>query len=1017
METFKRSLTLGALAVALSTNGTEPVVNTVGICFTENKGQVCDQKNDPRPDVLFSGISKGMVYHLTQKGISYQLNRIDNWKETLDIKTSTKLKTPGQTTIYRVDVNWIGADPNSGIIKGAELPGSDNYYLAQCPNGILNVKKYKDVIYKNIYKDIDLKWYEKNGELEYDFILKPNADPKQIKIEIKGAEKLSINANGELEIKTPLGTILEQAPVAFQNNKLIKTQWKLNGSILGFKISNYDVELPLVIDPAVRMWGTYYGGSFDDIGKSVATDITGNVYMGGSTISSGTLLATSGSHQTTHGGGTNDAFLVKFNSNGVRQWATYYGSTGDDNGNSIAVETSASPNIYLAGQSDSPSGIATAGGHQPTLGGAEDLFLAKFNASGVLQWATYYGDGSTDDLASCAIDGANNVLLAGTSYASSTSALATVGSHQVSNVAFDGVLVKFDPMGTRLWATYYGGASIEYIFSVCTNVTDNSIYIAGRTSGATGTVIATTGSHQSAFGGGSGYDAFLVKFNSSGVRQWGTYYGSSSHDIGTACRCDNSGNVYLAGYTATNSGTIIATSTGFQPTYGGGGYDGFLAKFNSSGVRQWGTYIGNTASDYTNNCKIDNASNVLITGETASSLNIGTAGSHQSNYSGSPGNDAYLMKFNTNGVRIYGTYYGGAGKQDYSYDLAPDLSSTGNVYIVGRTNTTATAAIATTGAHQQTHGGGTYDAFIVKFAECNVPVTVAGTNTICSGSSTTLTVSGATTYSWNTGATTNTIVVTPSSTTTYTATGISGTCYGTNTITVTVETLTLNAGASSDTLCAGDTLTLIASGAGSYYWSTGDFTPTSTLVPTSSAVYTVDGYGVVCIDSKTISITVNPLPSVTLISSSSVICTSSTGGGTISLSGSPSGGIYSGTSVSGPSFNAPATSGTYIAVYTYTDMATGCKNSSSDTITVNVCTGMEELSLNGQINIYPNPNNGEFILMVPEQGTYSIINSIGQAVQSIEVKEDQKTINVSVFANGIYYVIGKTCKAKIVITK
>jgi len=127
----------------------------------------------------------------------------------------------------------------------------------------------------------------------------------------------------------------------------------------------------------VRQWGTYYGGTVNDEESSCATDASGNVYLAGRTKST-TAIATTGAHQTTYGGGYYDAFLVKFNSSGVRQWGTYYGGTGTDEGRSCATDTSG--NVYLAGYTQSTTGIATTGAHQTTYGGSSDAFLVKFDA-------------------------------------------------------------------------------------------------------------------------------------------------------------------------------------------------------------------------------------------------------------------------------------------------------------------------------------------------------------------------------------------------------------------------------------------------------------------------------------------------------------------------------------------------------------------------------------------------------------------------------------------------------------
>ena len=353
------------------------------ISFTENKGQISDQNYNPRPDVLFSGEANGLTFHIRKDGISYQTSRVDSWKQqdkNLPEGMREEGKTdsvPDQMTIYRTDINWLGFNRDYTIENGESTAGFNNYYLPSCPDGAMNVKSYTDVTFKNLYAGIDVKWYEKNGELEYDFILAPNADYTKISWEIKGADKISIGENGQLIIETPLGNIEEQAPIAFQGETMVEATWKIDGNNISFQLGSYNENEVLIIDPVVRQWGTYYGGTGQDYGLSCATDTSGNIYLAGITRST-SGIATTGAHQTNHGG-YRDAFLVKFNSSGVRQWGTYYGGTGNDFGWSCATDTSG--NIYLSGQTPSTSGIATTGAYQTTFGGAtEDAFLVKFDA-------------------------------------------------------------------------------------------------------------------------------------------------------------------------------------------------------------------------------------------------------------------------------------------------------------------------------------------------------------------------------------------------------------------------------------------------------------------------------------------------------------------------------------------------------------------------------------------------------------------------------------------------------------
>ena len=557
------------------------------ISFTENKGQISDQNYNPRPDVLFSGEANGLTFHIRKDGISYQTSRVDSWKQQDEnlpegMREERKIDSvPDQMTIYRTDINWLGFNKDYTIESGEAKAGFNNYYLPSCPEGAMNVKSYTDVTFKNLYAGVDVKWYEKNGELEYDFIVAPNTDYTKISWEIKGADRISIGENGQLIIETPLGNIEEQAPIAFQGEEQVKATWKIEGNKISFQLGSYNENEVLIIDPVVRQWGTYYGGTSNEIGYSCATDASGNIYLSGYTRST-SGIATTGAHRTTYGGGLNDAFLVKFNSSGVRQWGTYYGGTGNDFGWSCATDTSG--NIYLSGQTPSTSGIATTGAYQTTFGGAtEDAFLVKFNSSGVRQWGTYYGGTGQDYGLSCATDTSGNIYLAGITR--STSGIATTGAHQTNHGGYrDAFLAKFNSSGVRQWGTYYGGTGEEYGNSCATDASGN-IYLSGFTSSTSG--MATTGAHLATFGGGD-WDAFLVKFNSSGVRQWGTYYGGTAGEAAYHCATDASGNVYLTGEAKSTTG--VAT-TGAHQTAIGRLEDAFLVKFNSSGVRQWGNVL------------------------------------------------------------------------------------------------------------------------------------------------------------------------------------------------------------------------------------------------------------------------------------------------------------------------------------------------------------------------------------------------------------------------------------------
>ncbi len=288
------------------------------------------------------------------------------------------------------------------------------------------------------------------------------------------------------------------------------------------------------------------------------------------------------------------------------------------------------------------------------------------------------------------------------------------------------------------------------------------------------------------------------------------------------------------------------------------------------------------------------------------------------------------------------------------------------------------------------------------------PTVAVNSSSICLGGFALLTASGATTYTWNTGPTSNTISVSPVVTTVYTVTGTTAGCTNAKTSTVTIvanPTVAVN----SSTVCAGTPANLTASGAITYSWNTGAATAAISVTPAVTTVYTVTGTSGTCNNVKTSTVTVNALPGVTLTTASNTMCTSATGGTTLSLTGSPVGGVYSGVGVAGNVFNAQAAAGNYNAIYSYTNAGNGCSNSVVQTISVSVCTGVVQLgtTLTGNIYVVPNPNNGQFAIThdAIENFDITIYNSIGQLVQFIPQNKTTVNVDLSNFGKGLYNIL------------
>lgn len=829
-----------------NSGGEVPQTNS-GLSFKENKGQIGDQFSKPRPDILFAGSSGELNFYLRNSGVSYQIYQVEEWNKIENTKMpqeKTFREVPGKTTIYRLDINWLHANPKAEIKKNGQVEGYENFYNVY--PAVTKVTSYSSVVYHDLYKGIDLKWYEKDGNLKYDYIVSPGVDHKQIQLEIKGADQIYIDKNNALIIKTPLGILTEKEPYVTQVGKKLKAKWSLNKNIVSFDILNVDETKPLTIDPLVRLWGSYYGGNNTDNLYFCEADISGNIYSSGYTESQNNI-ATLGAHQTLVGGGYGNALLVKFNSAGVRQWATYYGGNSGEYAQQCAVSNNGNYVAMTGVTSSTLAGvIATPGSHQTNYaGGPNDAFLVLFDADGTRQWGTYYGGGSSEWGNGCDFDQNDNIYMIG--YTSSTVGLSSPGSNQpISGGDMDGFLVKFNSAGTRLWATYYGGPGWEWL-TTCKANAAGDLFITGYSQSASN--ISTSDTYQPVLVGSYGWgDAIIAKFSSSGLKQWATYYGGRGPEVAYNCVLDEQGNVYVAGTSCPESQTLTTTGV-HQEKFGGGSYDAFLLKLSPLGQRIWCTYYGGKYDEHNNWCSMDPAGNIYLFGCTSSSNNISTSCSYQTAQGGNihppfgpvmsggwrpVGGDVYVAKFTQEGARVWGTYYGGRGFEGgiaWDVNCTGTVDGAGNIYIVGTTFTSTGTIIASPDAHQPVFGGGKWDGFIVKFDACFANasnVSDPANMKVCLGDSTQIAASPTCVTWYNEasggnaigGSSTLTTNQLYSTTTFYVSDESCGPTPVRTAITVTVDPLPIvSVNNPSVVLCREPSVNLIASGATTYSWS------------------------------------------------------------------------------------------------------------------------------------------------------------------------------------------------------
>ena len=465
----------------------------------------------------------------------------------------------------------------------------------------------------------------------------------------------------------------------------------LNGETIMFDVSEYDSEKTLVIDPLLK-WATYYGGNMMDRGYEMVWDSAGDIVFTSRTSSTNNI-ATSGAHQNWFAG-VHDGYIAKFTTSGTRLWGTYYGSAEKDASHGIAIDNN--DNLYIVGETESPFGLALGNSHQTSNGGGRDAFIAKFTGGGNLLWATYYGGSFTEEAFSVAVtddnllvvvgrtESSNNISTSGAyqtshggggddafiavfdlngtrqwgSYygggrgdkllsvkafpggrfvfageAASTTGISTSGAHQNTlGGNYDGLVGMFTTTGTRLWATYYGGAGKELINEVTVGPA-NEIIISGVTESPD--QIATTGVHQQSLSGPR--DAYFGRFDASGQLLWGTYYGGSSWDAGFASAI-SSNKLFVTGETYSVDG--IAPKCSDYDTHNGNS-DIFIAELTLSGDFVCGMYYGGTLNEIGYDIEFATTDEAIVVGETESS-GLATPSSHQPNYNG--GMDGILFR-------------------------------------------------------------------------------------------------------------------------------------------------------------------------------------------------------------------------------------------------------------------------------------------------------------------------------------------------------------------------------------
>jgi photosystem II stability/assembly factor-like uncharacterized protein len=464
----------------------------------------------------------------------------------------------------------IGADMTR-IIGADEASARANYFLGNDPEKWkAGTPLYSKVRYEQVYPGIDLVYYGRGQELEYDFQLAPGADFRAIRFRFDGAKAARL-IDGELRIETRWGEIRNRRPVAYQEadgeRKEVESAYALGSQgEVSFRVGEYDATRPLIIDP-VLTFSTYLGGSNLDIAEDIAIDSSGNIYITGWTES----LDFPAMKGRPAGEFLLEAFAAKLHRSGSLMYATFLGGTSVDRGYSIAVDTSG--NAYITGETSSGDFPTTIGAFQTGApGGINDAFITKLDPAGNLFYSTYLGGSAvagrfeqgSDTGLGIAVDSDGNAFVTGQTNSldfptkrALQSAL-NEGRNPASASAaipppipiyhFDAFVTKINREGSNIvFSTYLGGFEDDRGRDIAVDES-SGVYVAGDTFSDSFPVHAALQSRY----GGSG-DGFVVRIKPSGREfVYSTFLGGIAYDAAHGLAIDSSGNAYVAGHTGSS---------------------------------------------------------------------------------------------------------------------------------------------------------------------------------------------------------------------------------------------------------------------------------------------------------------------------------------------------------------------------------------------------------------------------------------------------------------------------------
>jgi hypothetical protein len=682
---------------------------------------------------------------------------------TLPIHSSTPARVQGRMGRLRnsrsqtqavLRMQIVGANATPSVEGEVPSEGHTNYLTGRdSSDWVRNVPQYGRVHYRGVYPGVDMTFYGQQRRLEFDFIVKPGADPAAIALGIQGAKKIWTDQAGDLVLTSAAGDLRLHKPVAYQKQGEVRqpvdAHFVVKNQEVALAVGDYDRARELVIDPSIA-YSTFLGGGNEDDGFGIAVDSTGAAYITGQTLSSGFPKTTGPTFKATQ-----DAFVTKFKSDGSAPllYSTFLAATGKSSGSAITIDSLG--NAYVVGSTTATDFPTTPNAAQGSNKGTQDAFVAVLNPTGTLIYSTFLGGANNEFGFGIAVDALGNIYAAGET--DSSDFTTTVNALQGSNASSaaggaDGFVTKIKalPDGGLAYSSYLGGGGDDVATGVAVDATNN-IYVSGITKS---TNFPTANAFQPCGSCNGTEHAFVTAIPATFTPTYiySTYLrgaAANANEDANFIAVDSSSNAYVVGQTTAHD---FPTTSGAVQTQNKAttGSNVFVTKLGPTGSAPlYSTYLGGTGSDFGLAIALDSAQHVYITGQTTSG-DFPTKNPVQSASGG--GSDGFVAELDTtvsgSAGLLFSTYLGGKGDENTLgvVGIAVDKQSPPNgpnIYVTGQTHS---ADFPFTAGAFQTASGSTGDAFVVKYSpqtlqpQFRIDIGAVSPSTIARGSTGTATV-------------------------------------------------------------------------------------------------------------------------------------------------------------------------------------------------------------------------------------------------------------------------------------